>query len=315
MEARAEVAAPDAPRMQAGPNPQHLLTTVLGEYLDSSDAAFPSAAVVAVLGEFGISPASARAALSRLIRRGLVAVAEQGRTPRYHVTPPTIARHRSTMHHFLAFGAEPRQATGRWLMVAFSLPEPRQSQRHAVRKALGALGFARLYDSVWISPGTDPSPVRDAMRDLLDDVPGARWSVMETRFEDESGPGGPAAAYDLAGVAAAYRAFTQEHAGLRAQVRAGTVGPARALVARATLMDGWRRFALTDPDLPAHLLPSTWPRQAARATFLEVHTALGPLAQDRLVQLMTPSWPEAATWVTHYVAADDPHRGPLGGRR
>ncbi|WP_197038937.1 hypothetical protein [Herbidospora cretacea] len=43
-----------SPRAQAGPNPQHLLTTLLGE--------------------FGISESSARAALSRLTRRGLIAV-------------------------------------------------------------------------------------------------------------------------------------------------------------------------------------------------------------------------------------------------
>lgn len=314
MDADAAGGEVDAPRVQSGPNPQHLLATVLGEYLDSSDARLPSAAVVAALGELGISPSSARAALSRLVRRGLVAV-QAGSPPVYGVTPERIARHRSTMHRFLAFGAVPRPWDGSWLAVSYSLPESRQAQRHAVRKALGALGYVRLYDSVWISPDRDPGPGRSAVGEILDDVPGARWSVLHVRFDDESGPHGPAAAYDLAGLAAQYRAFVDEHADLRAATRAGRVGAARALVARTTLMDGWRRFALVDPDLPAHLLPAGWPRDDARELFVEVHTTLGPLAQERLVEVMTPAWPDAAAWVTHYVAADDPAGPPVRGRR
>jgi phenylacetic acid degradation operon negative regulatory protein len=79
-------------------------------------------------------------------------------------------------------------------------------------------------------------------------------------------------------------------------------------------MDAWRQFALLDPDLPARVLPPAWPRGDARALFLEVHTALGPLAQERLVEVMSPVWPDAASWVTHFVAADDPSAPPQGAR-
>ncbi|MBO9554951.1 MAG: PaaX family transcriptional regulator [Cellulomonas sp.] len=304
----------DAPRAQAGPNPQHLLATVLGEYLDSADAELPSAAVVAVLAEFGISKASARAALSRLVRRGLVAVGGRGRSSVYHLTPQAIAGHRSTMHRLLAFGAVPRPWAGEWLAVSYSLPESREAHRHVVRRTLGALGFVRLYDSVWISPDPDPTPARSALGELLDDVHDARWSVMRVRFDDEAGPHGPAAAYDLEGLRTAYRAFVDEHAALREAVRADGVDAARALVARTTLMDAWRQLVLDDPDLPLEVLPPAWPRAQARAMLLEVHSALGPLAQERLVEVMSPAWPDAADWVTHFVAAADPAEPPRGGR-
>ncbi|WP_318241231.1 PaaX family transcriptional regulator [Cellulomonas avistercoris] len=304
----------DTPRSQAGPRPQHLLATVLGEYLDSSDALMPAAALVAVLGEFGISAGSARAALARLVRRGLVASRGAGRSTTYHVRADVIAHHRAVMHAFLSFGAVPRRWDGRWLVVSYSLPESGQSHRHAVRKALGEHGFARLYDSVWISPAPEPATVRDVLRELLADVVGARWTVMRARFDEDPAAQGPQGAYDLEALGDAYRAFVAEHAPLRADVRAGRVTPARALVARATVMDAWRTFAGTDPDLPEHLLPPSWPRAEARETFLEVHTALGPLAQERLVELMTPFWPEAESWVTHFVAPDDPLAPPRGGR-
>ena len=303
----------DVPRAQSGHSPQHLLATLLGEYLDSADAMLPSAAVVAVLGEFGITPASARAALSRLTRRGLLDARGSGRATVYHLTPQSIGGHRSTMHRFLAFGAESRTWDGTWVAAAFSLPQDEQARRHVVRKTLASLGFVRFYDTVWISPTADGGPARDALDSVLRDVGGARWSIMRVQF-DEAGPHGPASAYDLDGLASAYRAFIDEYAPLRGEIQAGTIDGARALVARTTLMDVWRRFCQRAPDLPRELLPNPWPRDEARALFLEVHTALGPLAQHRLVEVLTPSWPGAAVWVTHFTAADDASVPPRRGR-
>lgn len=304
----------DVPRAQSGHSPQHLLATVLGEYLDSADAMLPSAAVIAVLGEFGITPASARAALARLARRGLLAARGSGRATAYHLTAQSIARHRSTMHRFLAFGAEPRRWDGTWVAAAFSLPQVEQARRHAVRKTLASLGFVLFYDTVWISPTADGAAAREALDGLLQDVAGARWSIMRVQFEEEATPHGPVSAYDLAGLAAAYRAFIDEYTPLREEIRAGKVDAPRALVARTTLMDAWRRFCQLDPDLPPELLPTSWPRDEARDLFLEVHTALGPLAQHRLVEVLTPSWPGAAVWVTYFTAADDASIPPLRGR-
>lgn len=303
----------DAPRAQHGPSPQHLLATVLGEHLDSPDAQLPAAAVVAVLGELGISPASARSALSRLTRRGLVTMRDDVRPPLYHLTEQAVGRHRSTMHRFLAFGAEPRTWGGSWLAVSYSLPEARQAQRHAVRRTLTGLGYVRLYDSLWISPDGDATAARTALDELLHGVEGARWSVMHVRFDDEPGVHGPAAAYDLTGLAAGYRAFVDEHVDLREAVRTGRVDDAAALVARTTLMDAWRDLVLRDPDPPAHLLPSPWPRDEARALLLEIHSALGPPARRRLVEVMAPHWPAAGSWVTYFVASPDPAAPPQPG--
>jgi phenylacetic acid degradation operon negative regulatory protein len=279
-----------------------LLATLLGEYLDSSEADLPSAAVVAILREFAVTEASARAALSRLTRRGLIAVRKPGRLPVYHLTPQAIARHRARMNHFLNFGAREPRWTGDWVVVSFSLPESAQAQRHAARKALGHLGFARLFDSVWIKPGNDSLAITHAFHEILDAVNRARWSVMIARFDEETGPHGPGAAYDLAGLAAAYEGFIGRYSALRTSTRQNQVDAAAALVARTSIMDSWRVFADLDPDLPKHVLPQPWPRQAARELFLEVHTALGPLAEARLIEVATPFWPSAASWITHFHA-------------
>ncbi|MBO4165100.1 PaaX family transcriptional regulator [Micromonospora antibiotica] len=300
------------PRAQHGSSPQHLLATLLGEYLDSAAADLPSGAVIAMLREFGVTEASARAALSRLVKRGLIAIRGDTRPPVYHLTPAAIARHRSRMRHFLDFGAQPPPWTGDWVQVSFSLPSCGQAARHTLRRALTAHGFVRLYDSVWITPGSHAAPVRAELAALLHPVEGARWSVLHVRFDQEAGPHGPAAAYDLTGLAAGYAAFVARFAPLRVAARRGTVDPATALVARTSAMDSWRRFADTDPDLPTHLLPMPWPRQQARETFLDIHAGLGALAQARLVEVTTPHWPDAAGWITHFHAA---RPEPTGGSR
>ncbi|MEV2242536.1 PaaX family transcriptional regulator C-terminal domain-containing protein [Micromonospora sp. NPDC049891] len=303
------------PRAQIGSSPQHLLTTLLGEYLDSSAADLPSTAVIAMLHEFGVSESSARAALSRLVKRGLIAIRENRRPPVYHLTSQAIAKHRSRVQHFLNFGAHPPQWTGDWVMASFSIPSSGQASRHAVRRSLSALRFVGLYDSVWIRPGSDAAPVKETLSELLRHVDGARWSVMHVRFDEESGPHGPAAAYDLTALAAGYSAFVEQYAELRVAARAGEVDAARALVARTSAMDSWRTFPDIDPDLPDHLLPKPWPRQQARDTFLDIHSRLGALAQARLIQVATPYWPDAASWITHFQASNDPARPePTGGK-
>jgi phenylacetic acid degradation operon negative regulatory protein len=157
--------------------------------------------------------------------------------------------------------------------------------------------------------------VKEALRALLHHVEGARWSVLHARFDEETGPHGPAAAYDLTALASAYSSFVQRYAELRVAARNGEVDGARALVARTSAMDSWRKFADVDPDLPAHLLPKPWPRQEARETFLDIHTMLGSLAQARLVEVTTPHWPEASSWITHFQASRNPSRPePTGGR-
>src|SRR5690242_729440 len=73
----------ELPRAQAGGRPQHLLVTMLGDYWFERREHLPSAALVDLLAEFDISEAGARAALSRLARRGLLESSKRGRHTAY----------------------------------------------------------------------------------------------------------------------------------------------------------------------------------------------------------------------------------------
>ncbi len=57
------------PRRQAGSSPQGLAVTLVADYTLPARAWLPSAAIVALLGEFGVTDGAARTTISRLARR------------------------------------------------------------------------------------------------------------------------------------------------------------------------------------------------------------------------------------------------------
>jgi phenylacetic acid degradation operon negative regulatory protein len=46
------------------------------------------------------------------------------------------------------------------------------------------------------------------------------------------------------------------------------------------LVHAWRKFPFLDPDLPAELLPSDWPRRRAHELFTGRHAAWAGPAQE-----------------------------------
>ena len=151
------LAAPDVseldeavmPRSRVGAQPQHLLITLLADYWFGRDDQLPSAGLVDLLGEFGISAASARAALGRRSRRGLLRSSKSGRRTFYGLTPLAVRVLKDGLGRILSFGTEPAEPwDGTWLVVAFSVPEERRDARHVLRSRLCWQGFAPLYDGV-----------------------------------------------------------------------------------------------------------------------------------------------------------------------
>ena len=74
------------PRRQAGSAPQEMAVTLLADYTLRTRAWLPSAAIVALLAEAGVSQAGARTAISRLARRGILEGSRQGRHSSYRLT-------------------------------------------------------------------------------------------------------------------------------------------------------------------------------------------------------------------------------------
>jgi phenylacetic acid degradation operon negative regulatory protein len=269
--------------------PPRLLLTLLGDYWWQRTEPLPSAAIVALLAEFGVSDSAARAALSRLTRNGLLVTSKSGRRTFSRLSSRAAAILDDGARRIFSFGAANQPWDGMWSLVAFSIPEDNRAARDALRKQLRWLGFAPLYDGLWLSPRDHAAEVIGYLKDL-DITTGTAFRATSVPVECDI----PARAWDLDGLRGRYEGFIDFARQLRDTTAAGQVPPIDALIARTRVMDEWRAFPGLDPDLPAELLPTAWPRAQARELFIGCYDLLGPLAARRVRQIITRYSPDLA---------------------
>jgi phenylacetic acid degradation operon negative regulatory protein len=263
--------------------PPRLLLTLLGDYWWQHTESLPSAALVALLAEFGVSDSAARAALSRLTRNRLLVTSKVGRRTFVRLSERAAQILDEGGRHIFSFGRDTQPWDGMWSLVAFSIPERNRAARDALRKQLRWLGFAPLYDGLWVAPRDQASDVVSQLAELGIKTATAFRASTVPGLEPE---GFPQRAWDLDDLHVRYEAFIGYAQRLRGRARAGQITPGEARVARNTGLVEWRAFPALDPDLPGELLPDAWPRAAARELFIATYDLLGPLATHRVRQII-----------------------------
>lgn len=267
------------PRRQAG-SPQGLGVTLITDYTLSARAWLPSAAIVDLLGEFGVTNGAARTTISRLARRGVIEGRRNGRNSAYRLTEPAMANLTRGGRGIAAFGAGQESWDGWWTLVAFSMPQQESAQRRAIREHLRWRGYAPLYDGVWVSP--HPMTAQE-QTDLAGVAFGAMSVFRAQHLELETGATrNPVEAWDIAGIAKEYTTFIRRWSRLLPRIAAGSISGTAAVRLRTEVMDLYRRFPVLDPLLPTELLPSGWPRTRAREVFVAVYDGLARPAQEHV---------------------------------
>ncbi len=296
----AEFTDDEVPQMWSGgvaQRPPRLLLTLLGDYWWRRTEPLPSAALVALLAEFGVSDSAARAALSRLTRNQLLVTSKSGRRTVVRLSERAARILDDGGTQIFSFGRTSQPWDGMWSLVAFSIPEQNRAARDSLRKQLRWLGFAPLYDGLWVAPRDRAAEVISYLAELgITTATAFRASTVPGLSPD----GLPQHAWDLASLRARYDSFVANTERLRERTLAGQVSPVVALVARTRVMDEWRAFPVLDPDLPADLLPDAWPRATARELFTTAYDLLGPLAAHRVRQIIARYSPELARHATHH---------------
>lgn len=267
------------PRRQSGSSPQGLAMTLVADYTAFSRAWLPSAAIVALLEESAVSNAGARIAISRLARRGVLEGSRVGRHSSYRLTPAAASDLASGGAWIAGFGTRADAWDGCWTVIAFSLPQEATAGRRALRGQLRWLGFAPLYDGLWVSPDT----LNPTVKDRLLAVGGAMTVFRATQVDMPTGAKrDPIEAWDVADIARHYETFIHRWRPLLTRVRSGRVTGTAAVRARTEIMDTYRRFPLLDPQLPIELMPRDWPRARAREVFAAVYDGLAEPAQEHV---------------------------------
>src|SRR5256884_5965412 len=120
----------------AAQRPPRLLLTLLGDYWWQRTEPLPSAAIVALLAEFGVSDSAARAALSRLTRNGLLVTSKTGRRTFSRLSSRAAEILDDGARRVFSFGAASQPLEGLLSPVQFSIPEDNRAARDALRKQL-----------------------------------------------------------------------------------------------------------------------------------------------------------------------------------
>lgn len=250
-------------------NPRSFLFTLYGDYvhpLGQEDVRV--GALVRIAGELGVTGNALRSALSRMTREGWLAARRSGGSPRYTLT----ARGRELIEEGIRriYGRHRASWDGRWLLVSYSLSEPRRGQRDRLRQGLSFLGLGSLGNGLFVTPHDLRQPVHELIR---------RYGVEREvtmhygTLEWPTDPGQVVSrAWDLRRLEARYAEFLE-----RTNRERGTAAAAddrESFRRRFLLTHEFRRFPFSDPDLPDALLPEGWLGAAAREAFVDYNRKL-----------------------------------------
>lgn len=267
-----------------GSSAQGLATTLIADYTLPTRAWLPSAAIVTLLVESGVSSGGARTAISRLARRGVLEGSRDGRHSSYRLTEGAASELSAGGAWIARFGERERAWDGCWTLVAFSLPEEQSARRRSLRAQLRWLGFAPLYDGLWLSPDAPNATVTERLSAVaLGTLTVFRATQVELAATTNRNP---VDAWDVDAIARHYEDFDRQWRPLLPQVRRRQVSGAAAVRARTQIMDAYRHIPLLDPQLPIDLLPPGWPRTRSRELFVAIYDGLAEPAERHVLAIV-----------------------------
>ncbi|MGW0629208.1 PaaX family transcriptional regulator C-terminal domain-containing protein [Streptomyces sp. NPDC002758] len=221
-------------------------SVVLSLLLGTHPPELPVKDLVRLVEPFGVGGSTLRAALSRMVAAG-----DLRRTDAvYGLSERLLARQRRQDD---AVHPRTRAWDGDWEMVVITATGRGPAERAELRARLTALRLAELREGVWLRPA-------NLSRTLPDDLE----PVAQTYT---AWPGLPPR--DLVAGLWPLDAWAGTSRALLAHV-AGADRPADRLTAFAAVV----RHLLTDPVLPAELLPADWPGTHLRAAYADYQREL-----------------------------------------
>ncbi len=281
-----------------------LLVTFFGDVISVQPARAWLGSLIAVMRHLGLGEHLVRTACNRLAHDGWLQSRRLGRRSYYHFSDYGARQYRRAARRIYA--PEKPVWDGCWtLVMTGNLPASRRAE---LAQRLGWLGFGRAGADTLVRAGFNED-YRAITSELGVNVP---------VFRAESGSLGPAEtelcrqAFQVDALKRAFDQFVRRYSPLADEL---APAPETAFQLRLSLLHDYRRIVLTDPELPADLLPEDWPGDRARTLAARLYRRWLPNSDawlaDRL-QLETGNWPEQsapararfrdATWTHRLVA-------------
>ena len=213
-------------------------SVVLSVLLGAHPAWASASELIRLTADFGIKEATLRVALTRMVSAGDLIRSADG----YRLSDRLLARQRRQDE---AMRPRVKAWRGDWVVLIVTSVGTDARSRAALRTTMHHKRFGELREGVWIRP--------DNLDLELDHEVTGRVRVLKARDDEPAELAGQL--WDLCGWADTGRRLLDE------MVTATDV-PGRFVVAAAMV-----RHLLTDPMLPAELLPVDWPGAALRASY------------------------------------------------
>lgn len=269
------------------PSARNLIVTVFGDVvlLGGDDTEVTVQDLASLLADFDVNERLVRTSLSRIANDGLVVARTAGRRSFYRVAPGASQLFHSAAQRIYRGLSEVGEWDGAWTIVVIDGSEATPARRAELRQQLTWAGLGTVAPNVMASPvvSADVAATVVARVGGFDHVLVSRSTVV-----DGVGLLGSEAlarrSADLGEIEARYHAFAERFARFTDEVLAD-IDDRRAFKLRTLLVSTFRRIVLTDPQLPAELIPVDWSGAVARAEAARVYAAVAARADRHVGQV------------------------------
>ncbi len=264
-----------------GLSARNLLVTVFGDAVLPHGVSCSVRSLTALLAPLGVSERLVRTSLTRLVNDGVLHTSSVNRRSFYGVHPDALGRFARADARI--YGPLHPSWDGSWTLVVIDASEGSARQRTLLRQELGWAGLGVVAPNVMASPVIDATVAADVVASV-----GGFERVLVSRSRIVAGTAtidGEQLARRCAPLdetAERYRRFVDEFAPRRG--RSARWSPAEAFAFRIVLVAAYRRIVLTDPVLPAELLPVDWIGDRARRTVADLYSEIGDRSERHFVE-------------------------------
>lgn len=258
--------------------------TIFGTFLRARDGLAWSGGMVRLLGELGVSPEGARAALNRLAIRGLIARTKRGREVFYSLTPKTHDLMEVGNSRIDGFGEAIDDDDATWTVLWHAMPDDMRAERTMLSRRLRYIGFGSVQDATWLAPHDRELEVLSLLREL--DVERHAWMMIGRPTKALTSDSVLAEAWDLEGVQTRYRKFVHDFGPYRRAQEQARLAPSAAFAICTIATHEFRQFPFLDPELHDRFMPGPAVRPAVIDIYRRLREGLLPPAEQYFFEVV-----------------------------
>ena len=225
--------------------------------------------IIHALAPLGINERLTRTAVFRLVQDGLLESRKQGRRSYYRLSQTGQNYYQRAAKRIYA--SHKPEWDGIWTLLFVSqVPE---GKRDALHRGLSWLGYGRMAAGVYALPCNDRPPLIELLAELkLED------SIVQMQAQAENAGNLQKlvmARWKLRNLRQRYEAFTTQYKKANKIIKSGQAPDKHSMfLLRVLLMHEYRRILLSDPELPAAMLPADWEGYTAQSLTGEIYRDL-----------------------------------------